>query len=149
MTVHVVGHWDIGYHAPITEQYFWSFPLRTFAVDEWHMTPHSGIINRERDIPLTEWHQMGDYFDAHPELTRVFFEARTKHQNPNTTWLHEFQHPDDCVYVFGCAHFNPSLRWRREQDVVVSIKTPADKALMWGEQAMCIALYDRQVKSWQ
>jgi len=149
MSVHILGHWELGYHAPITEQYYWAFPLRVFGADEWHMAPYSGIRGHEKDIPLTEWNSMGDYFDNHPDMTRVFLESRTPHQNPDTTWLHDFEHPDDCVYVFGAAHVNPSIHFKREQDVVVSIKTPINKSLMWGDQAMCIALYDRQVKSWQ
>jgi len=147
--VAVLGHWDIGYHAPITEQYYWGFPARDFGITDWNMVPVSGIKNREHDVTLTEWKSYDDYFDANPDLVRVFLEPRTKHQNPDTIWLHEFEHPESCVYVLGSAHFNPTLRHKREQDFVVTVKTAVDKGVMWGDQAMCIALYDRMIKQWQ
>lgn len=145
----VLGAWDIGYHAPITEQYYWGFPLRDFDVAEWHMSPVSGIRNREHEVQLTEWPHYDDFFAAHPELVRVFLEPRTKHQNADTVWLHDFKHPDECVYVFGSAHYNPTLKHRREGDFVVSVKTARDNGVMWGDQVMCITLYDRLQKSWR
>jgi hypothetical protein len=146
--VEVLGHWEIGYHAPITEQYYWSLPARDFGVSEWNMIPVSGIRNAEQQVSLTEWATYDEYFEAHPDLKRVFIEPRTKHQNPDTIWLHEFEHPEDCVYVFGSAHYNPTLNHCREQDVVVSIKTKQDKGVLWADQALCIVLHERS-KQWQ
>ena len=146
--VSVLGHWEIGYHAPITEQYDWAFPLREFKVTDWNMSPVSGIRNREREVNLTEWNTYDDYFAANPDKKRVFFEARTKHENPDTIWLDEYEHPEDCVYVFGVAGFNPTRLYAREQDDIVSIRTPASKGLLWADQAMPIALYER-AKQWQ
>ena len=146
--VRVLGHWDIGYHAPITEQYYWSFPLRDFGVDEWHMTPVSGIRNKEQSqVPLFEWASYDEFFEAHPGVTRVFLEPRTRHQNPDTIWLHDFEHPEDCVYICGSAHYNPTVQHCREEfDSVVTVKTARDNGVMWGDQAVCIALYDRTLK---
>ncbi len=145
--VFVLGAWDLSYHAPITEQYYWSFPLRDFGVAEWHMSPVSGIRNREyRQVKLTEWPDYDSFFEAHPDLPRVFLEPRTKHQNPDTTWLHDFTHPEECVYVCGSAHYNPTLRHCREEDTVVTVKTAIDNGVMWGHQAACVALYDRLQK---
>ena len=140
--------WDIGYHAPITEQYYWALALRDFKVDEWHMAPVSGIRPAE-PVKLIEWETYDEFFESNQELTRVFIEPRTAHQNPDTTWLHEFEHPEDCVYIFGSAHYNPTLQHCREQDTVVSIKTLDDKGVLWADQAMCLVLYDRMTKSWQ
>lgn len=147
--VKILGHWEIGYHAPITEAYYWVLPCRDFGVDEWHMTPVSGIRNPEQQVPFTEWARYDDFFAAHPGLTRVFLEPRTKHHNPETTWLHDFQHPEDCVYVFGSAHYNPTLSHCREGDTVVSVKTARDDGVLWADQALCLTLYDRMLKSWQ
>lgn len=146
--VKILGHWEIGYHAPISEQYYWSLPIRDFGAFEWHMTPISGIKNRERKVPFFEWENYNDFFEAHPDLSRVFIEPRTEHSNPETIWLHEFKHPEDCVYIFGSAHYNPT-RHCREEDAIVSIKTKEDCGVLWADQAMCIVLYDRLVKSWQ
>lgn len=146
---HILGHWEIGYHAPITEQYYWSLALRDFGVADWNMVPVSGIHNAEAKVRLAEWKSYSDFFDAHPELTRVFIEPRTDHHNPDTVWLHDFDHPEDCVYVFGSAHYNPTLQHCREGDVVVSIKTRDDKGVLWADQCACIVLYDREAKRWQ
>jgi len=144
--IKILGHWEIGYHAPITEQYYWSLPIRDFGETEWHMVPISGIKCAEQKVNLTEWKSYDDFFNFHSDLTRVFIEPRTEHQNPITTWLHEFKHPEDCVYIFGSAHLNPTLSHCRKQDVVVSIKTAQDKGVFWADQAMCIVLYDRLMK---
>ena len=144
--VSVLGHWDIGYHAPITEQYYWFFPMRDFGVTDWNMSPVSGIRCREPQVTLTEWGHYDDYFDSNQEKVRVFLEPRTKHQNPDTIWLHDFEHPEDCVYVFGSAHYNPTLKHKRNQDVVVSVKSKNDKGVFWGDQIMCLVLYDRMMK---
>ena len=150
MAVEVLGNWDIGYHAPITEQFYWAFPLRDFNVDIWNMMPVSGIRNKEANqIEMREWERYEDYFEANPDKTRVFLEPRTKHHNPDTTWLHDFDHPEDCVYILGSAHYNPTVHHCREQDHVVTVKTPCDKGLMWADQVICITLYDRMVKEWQ
>lgn len=150
MSVEVLGHWDIGYHAPITEQFYWSFPLRDFKVDVWNMTPVSGIRNSEsRQVELKEWMSYDEYFQENADKTRIFLEPRTHHHNPDTVWLHDFAHPEDCVYILGSAHYNPTLKYHREQDYIVSVKTPCDQGLMWADQVICIALYDRMLKQWQ
>ena len=145
--VHILGHWEIGYHAPITEQWFWSLPIRDFGLTEWHMMPVSGIRNREQLINLTEWASMDEYFATYPDKKRVFIEPRTKHQNPETIWLHEYTHPEDCVYIFGTAGYNPTMIHHREGDDIVSVKTVNDKGVLWADQAMCIVLYERS-KQW-
>lgn len=147
--VSILGRWEIGYHAPITEQWFWSLPIRDFGVTDWNMTPVSGIRNREHQIELNEWDKMEDYFAANPDKKRVFIEPRTKHENPDTIWLHEYDHPEDCVYVFGTAGYNPTkLHYREGLDDIVSIKTSHDKGVLWADQCMCIVLYER-AKQWQ
>ena len=110
------------------------------------MIPVSGITPRERDIRLTEWASYDEFFEAHPDLIRVFLEPRTDHQNPDTIWLHEFEHPEDCVYICGSAHYNPTLKHYREGDSIVTVKTQSDKGLMWADQAVCLTLYDRMLK---
>ena len=142
----VLGNWDIGYHAPITEQYYWAFPIRDFGVSDWNMTPVSGIKNRESQVKLTEWDSHTEYFKANPDLIRVFLEPRTKHQTPDTVWLHDFEHPENCVYVFGSAHYNPTIEHKRDQDFIVTVKTQQDKGVLWADQVLCLALYDRMLK---
>lgn len=145
--VEILGHWEIGYHAPITEQYYWFFPLRDFGCSNWNMIPVSGIKCAEPKVTLTEWKSYEDYFNANSDLQRVFVEPRTKHQNPDTIWLHEYKHPKNCVYIFGSAHYNPTIKYCRPQDIVLSIKTKEDKGVLWADQCASIILYERN-KQW-
>lgn len=146
--IHVVGHWEIGYMTPIMEHYYWAFVLRDFEVKHWWMNPVSGIRNtEERLVKLRERHSYDEIFeDLDKNLLRVFIEPRTKHHNPNTTWLHDFEHPRDCVYIFGSAHYNPTLNYKRAQDMVVSIKTIKDVGGLWSNQCLAMVLYDRMIK---
>lgn len=148
MAVKILGHWEIGYHAPVTEQYYWSLLVRDFGVRDWNMVPVSGIKNREQQVELNEWKTYDDFFEVNPDISRVFVEPRTNHSNPDTTWLHEFEHPQACVYVFGSAHYNPTKRFKRKEDFVVTVKTKHDKGVLWADQVLAIILYDREVKSW-
>ena len=150
MTVKVAAHWDIGYHAPITESYYWSFVLRDFGVKEWLMTPVSGIKNNEEFlVHLAEFPDYDSMLESCGDLTRVFLEPRTRHQNPDTIWLHDFEHPKDCVYIFGSAHYNPTIGHKREGDYVVTIKTNKDGGLLWSNQCLAVVLYDRMLKECQ
>lgn len=130
---------------PMTEAPLWSLPLRDFGVSEWRMVPISGIKNREQKVPLKEYPSYEAALEG-LEGTRVFFEPRTSHQNPDTIWLHDFEHPEDAVYIFGSAHYNPTLFHKRPDDVIVSIKTIQDKGVLWSHQAAVVALYDRCIR---
>ena len=143
--IKILGHWEIGYHAPITEQWYWFLPIRDFGHVDWNMIKVSGITCAEQQVNLTEWDSYHEFFDAHPNLKRVFIEPRSN-QTPDSIWLHEYKHPEECVYVFGSAHYNPTMVHKRDEDDVVSIKTKQDKGVLWADQAMCIVLYDRYIK---
>ncbi len=144
----VIGHWEWRDMVPLTEAPLWNLPLRDFGVTDWRMIPVSGIRNSEPKVTLREFSEYADALQASPlrYATRVFIEPRTPHQNPDTTWLHDFKHPDDCVYVFGSAHYNPTLFHRREGDPVVTIETQQNKGVLWAHQAAIVTLYDRLVK---
>jgi hypothetical protein len=146
----VAGHWDIGYLTPIIEHYRWALPLRDFDVDEWAMCPVAGILNTEKSrLPLREFPDYEAMLTFYADLPRVFLEPRTPRQNPATTWLHEFTHPTDALYVLGSAHYNPTIQHARDGDTVVSVKTARDGGVLWSPQVATLALYDRQVKLWQ
>jgi hypothetical protein len=144
----VAGHWEIGYMTPIMEANFWNLVLRDFQVDGWMMCPVTGIKhNEDYRLDLDEFDSYENMLASCDHLQRVFVEPRTRHQNPNTTWLHEFEHPESCVYIFGSAHYNPTIINKREQDAVVSIKTVENKGVLWSNQCLAIVLYDRMLKS--
>jgi len=144
--IHVVGHWEIGYMTPIIEAQFWGNTLREFEVDAWWMSPVSGIRNVATRVDFKERHNYNEILkELDSSLPRVFIEPRTKHQNPETVWLHDFEHPEDCVYIFGSAHYNPTNH-KREQDNIVSIKTIKDLGALWSNQCLTMVLYDRMIK---
>ena len=131
--------------APMMESFHWSFVLRDFSVTDWNMVPVSGIMNNEQlHVELSEWETYDKFFEQETSLTRVFMEPRTSKQ-PDTTWLHDFEHPEDCVYIFGSAHYNPTIAHKRDQDIVVSIKTNKDSGLFMANQCLALVLYDRNV----
>lgn len=140
--VAVLAHWEWRDMVPMTEAPLWNLPLRDFGIVDWRMVPVSGIRNPEPQVELREYHGYEAALDG-CRLQRVFVEPRTEHQNPDTVWLHEFEHPQDCIYIFGSAHYNPTMFHRRPGDPVVSIKTFQDRGVLWSHQAACVVLYDR------
>lgn len=145
--IKIAGHWEIGYMTPIIEGYLWSLLLRDFGVKEWLMFPVSGINNNEQKrVELKEFHTLRDILKECGDLQRVYIEPRTNHYNPETIWLDEFEHPEDCVYIFGSAHFNPTIGNLRDGDKVVSIRTIHNRGVLWANQCVAIVLYDRLMK---
>lgn len=152
MTVKVVGHWELGYNTPIMEAPLWSWVLREFNVSDWWMWPVSGIRNGEENqgIHLEERHNLAEIL-SEVSGTRVFAEAQSQ-AHPVTlgsTWLHEFDHPDDAVYIFGSVYSNSAVQAWTEGDLQLSIKTETDNGVAWPHQCLFTILYDRMVKSWQ
>lgn len=146
----VAGHWEIGYMTPIQEQYYWAWVLGEFGVSDWLMSPVSGISNyAKQEVNLREYHTTQEMLTSCKEMSRVFFEPKSHNGGYDTVWLSDFKHPEACVYVFGSAHFNPTLAFKREQDVIVTIPTLQNTGRLWANQCVLIALYDRMVKSWQ
>jgi hypothetical protein len=143
----IAGHWEIGYNTPMIEAYQWRFPLFEWGVDKWLMCPVSGIKTVDGKLNLQEFPDYEKMLESCPGLVRIFVEPRTKHQNPETIWLDDFEHPNDVVYVFGSAHMNPTLGFKREQDSVVSIKTKIDSGGLWPSQCLCLVLDDRRRKN--
>jgi hypothetical protein len=105
--------------------------------------------NPEPQVTLTEFKDYQTLLDVNPDLPRVFLEPKTKKFNPDTIWLHDFHHPLDCIYILGSAHYNPTLKHKRDIDTIVSIKTMQDGGVLWSNQCMLLVLYDRMIKSWQ
>lgn len=148
--IKVAGHWEFGFNTPYNEAYYWSMPMRDFKIKDWLMVPVTGIRNQEeRSVDLTEFDSYDSLLEYCGDIKRVFLEPRTEHQNPDTIWLHDYTHPEECVYVFGSAHYNPTVFHAREGDDVVSIKTEIDSGLLWSHQCLPIVLYDRMMKQWQ
>ena len=136
--IKVAGVWELGWNTPLFEYDLWAFPLRDFGVDEWYMTPVSGI----RKKWITELGSLEEAFTLNPDLTPVYLDEAGE------TDLQEFEHPTDTLYICGKAGYSP---WRAHGATGKSlkIKTVLDNGLLWPHQCVVLALYDRMVKSWQ
>lgn len=135
--IKVIGMWELGWSAPITEIDLWQFPLREFQVDEFIMTPISGIKSKK----VTEYGSILEALDDNDGIPVVFLDER------GGTTLKEFEHPEDCIYVFGKASYSPFIDNATEDDWIVSVETPSDKGMMWPHQVATLVLYDRYRKS--
>ena len=129
--IKIAGVWELGWNAPLSEYDLWLF-LRDFAVDEWYMSPVSGISKRD----VTEVPCITDAIEANPDLTPVYVDEKGE------TPLRSFQHPENPLYVFGKVGKSP---WSAngKKGISVRIETPGEHGLIWPHQCLAIVLYDR------
>jgi hypothetical protein len=80
---------------------------------------------------------------------RIFVEAAFPKAEPDHQFLPDFEHPEDAVYIFGSAHFNPCAYRKRAQDIALAIPTAGMKGVLWPHQCLVTIMYDRMVKSCQ
>lgn len=132
----VAAIWEDGWNTPIKEFDLWYYPLQDFGVDEYVMTPVSGILTKK----VKEFHTVEEILEKYKELPIILCDINGE-QN-----LEEFKHPKDALYFFG----------RSSRSIVSShgaghqslkIVTPNNKGTLWGHQAASIILYDRFLKS--
>jgi hypothetical protein len=145
----IAGHWELSWNTPIKEADLWNLPLRDFGVDEWWMWPVSGIRNSEPQVSFNEVETFAEILQRFSDFTKVFVEPRSPFPLESKD-LHEFDHPEeDCVYIFGSAHFNPTVANKTDEDLAVTIPTAQNSGVLWPHQCAVTVLYDRLVKSWQ
>lgn len=140
--VKVAGIWELGWNTPMQEHDLWEYPLQDFGVDQFYMTPVSGIANKK----VTEVHELTDAIKANPDLQVVFVDDKAD------TPLSTFKHPDNVLYILGRTTVSPFISYKRPGDLGVKIETKFDRSsggLLWAHQAISIILYDRLIKSWQ
>jgi len=89
--ISVAGLWELGWNTPITEVESWQLMLRDFGVDEFYMTPVSGI----KGSKVIEMDTLEDILEANKDMTVVFVDERAD------TELSDFVHPKNVIYVFG------------------------------------------------
>lgn len=134
--IKVAGVWEQGWNTPLSEYDLWAYPLRDFEVDEWYMTPISGI-----DRPaITELKSLDEVIALNPDLIPVYVDEEGE------TDLRDFDHPENVLYICGKASYSP---WRASGATgkSIRIKTIQDKGLLWPHQCMALILYDRMLKS--
>ena len=132
--IKVVGCWELGWSTPIMEFDLWTYPLRDFSVDEFIMTPVSGIDRRVVELP-----DIQRAIDDNQFLTPVYVDEN------GDIGLSKFEHPENALYIFGKANYAP-LKVANKKSVSVRIETK-ESGLLWPHQAACIVLYDRFIKN--
>lgn len=137
--IKVAGVWDFGWNTPIKEMELWEYPLKDYGVDEFIMSPVSGISN----IYVTEVADLGLYINDHRNngYTVVFLDEKA------STTLENFVHPSDNVlYVFGKAAFSAMTAYGQPADTALKIVTPNNMGNLWPHQAAVLVLNDRFIK---
>jgi len=140
--VKVAGIWELGWNTPIKEHDLWEMVMRDFEVDEFYMTPVSGIDSQF----VHEKQSLEEIIKENPDLTVVYVDENAK------TTLNDFVHPKNVLYIPGKTTNSPYISMAREGDIAVKFETKWDhttSGLLWAHQAMSIILYDRLRKSWQ
>lgn len=134
--IKVAGLWELGWNTPIMEYELWAYLLQDFGIDEWIMSPVSGI-----DKPnITEVVDIRATINQNPDITPVYLEENGK------TPLSEFKHPKDVMYILGKASFSPWLS-NNKKGISVRIEMPVARGGLWPHQAIGIVLYDRMLKN--
>lgn len=139
MIVTVVGTWDIGWNTPIKEAELWQFTLAEYIVDQWFMSPISGIAS---GVPwLVEDAQMETRLalERAAGRTLVFVDEAAEVE------LLDYPHPTDACYVLGKTGFSPYVSFYDETkgDEAVSIATRVNQGGFWPHQAISMVLQDR------
>lgn len=137
--IKVAGVWDFGWNTPIKEIELWEYPLKDYGVDEFIMSPVSGISN----IYVTEVADLGLYINDHRNngYTVVFLDEKA------STTLENFVHPtDNVLYVFGKAAFSAMTAYGQSTDTALKIVTPNNMGNLWPHQAAVLVLNDRFIK---
>jgi len=130
----VAGVWEEGWNTPLKEFDMWYYPLTVFGVDEFAMTPVSGIrLNKK----VQEFHSV-DEIILHYGLPVIICDEGGK------TPLKTFKHPKDVLYLFNRVSGGTHIG--KETETSLRIETKLPQGLIWGHQAASIILYDRFIK---
>lgn len=137
--VRVAGLWELGYNTPLMELDLWQYPLREFEVEEFYMSPITGIQSNY----VKEVANLGELIKTQRNLgfEIVFVDEK------GDTKLQQFQHPENVLYVFGKAT-RSSMNYFQEGDKSLVIETPQNTGMLWPHQCIVTILYDR-MKKWQ
>jgi len=132
--IKIVGLWELAWSTPIMEYDLYESIMIDYGVDEWIMSPISGIDRpRVKEIPdIME-------FIKHEDQALVFVDEKGE------TDLADLVHPKNATYILGKTTLSPWIANKR-QGTSVRIPTPVQVGGFWGHQAIGIVLYDRLMK---
>ena len=145
--IKVAGHWELSWNTPIKEAELWNFVLRDFEVEYWYMWPVSGIKhNEEQRVHLLERRDIKEILAENQNIVNVYVEPENPLFPHNGINLRDFKHPENVLYIFGSAHFNPILGNKKDKDLSLTIPTIRNNGVLWPHQCLAILLYDKLVK---
>ncbi len=111
----------------------WIHPLKEFGIDEFWMSPVTGIeLSR-----VHERRNLDEILAESQDFTVVYVDESA------TTDLTNFVHPENALYVLGKTGYSPYQTHKTENDLAVKVPTVTNQAGFWGEQAAILILYDR------
>lgn len=129
----VAGVWEQGWFDFKTELNLWHYPLKDLGVDEFAMTPISGLNSNK----VREFHSV-------EELVQYYGLPVILCTEQGESSLNTFKHPKNALYLFNRTtggQLPVSPTW------TLSVETHLNKGLLWGHQAASIILYDRLIKN--
>jgi hypothetical protein len=136
--IKVAGYWEFGWLTPITEISMWIYMLKDFGVDEFYISPISGIKSNK----VIEKPSLKEVLNVNKNLSRVYLSEK------GDIPLRLFTHPEDALYITGkTSGIEPYINYGSEKDFYVKIETFNNIGGLWGHQATSIALYDRLIKN--
>ena len=130
----IASMWEFGWNAPLQEAPLWELTKREFLVDDWIMSPVTGIKNKW----LRETPSIKEAIDLHPDCKVVFVS-----EAEGGTDLESFVHPEKAIYIFSKCCYDPVVNHKKDGDLVVKIKTPANTGLLLSSSCVSVILYDR------
>ena len=138
MAVHILGLWELGYNTPLLELDVWQYPLREFNVNQFYMSPCTGVQS-DRLIEVNNPLDVINKF-RRDNIPVVFIDER------GSIELQNFVHPENVLYVFGKVSQSAWAAYGTNTDQSVFIKTLANTGMMWPHQCAVTLLYDRMNK---
>lgn len=138
MAVKVAGHWESGWDVPLNEFHRWKHPLMEFGVNEFYMTPISGIS----ETRVIERASVDEIITENPTFVNVYVDENA------TVELPDFVHPENALYIVGKTSYSPyATHFREGIDVAVKIPSVTNNGGFWSHQAISMILYDRYLKT--
>lgn len=133
----VAGLWELSWDTPMTEMRHWETTIRDFEVDNFYMSPVTGIKNKW----VVEKHNIDEVLELYPSLPKIYI------TETGDIPLSEFEHPKDALYIFGKGNYSPFNNLSKKGDYSVRIEIPAKKDLLLATNCATVILYDRFIKN--
>jgi len=140
MSIELLFHWERGWTIPHFDIQLWDDLAQAFGIEKIYMIPD---VKLGAVTPMEAYDSLDEFLDKYRGTKKfVFLIPRSEYQDAIS--LKDYEHPTDCVYIFGASYTNlPD--YVTDQDDVVCVDTPVDHQV-WQYHIAGIVLYDRFLK---